>query len=70
MIRDLEHKYGMSIEDFVNMVRRRKPRSLEEQTDFMEATFYLGVLKELSNMKSIYIAKGSDISVRKAVVVR
>ncbi|WP_243665968.1 hypothetical protein [Vulcanisaeta sp. JCM 16159] len=70
MIRDLEHKYGMSIEDFVNMVRRRKPRSLEEQTDFMEATFYLGVLKELSNTKSIYIAKGSDISVRKAVVVR
>lgn len=70
MIKDLERKYGMGIEDFVNMIRRRKPRSLEEQTDFMEATFYLGVLKELSNMRSIYIARGSNISIKEAVVVK
>ena len=70
LIKDLERKYGMGIEDFVNMVRRRKPRSLEEQADFMEATFYLGVLRELSNMKSVYITRGSNISIKEAVVVK
>ncbi|WP_243678058.1 hypothetical protein [Vulcanisaeta distributa] len=70
MIKDLERKYSMSIEDFVNMIRKRKPRSLEEQTDFMEATFYLGVLRELSNMRSIYITRGSNISIKEAVVVK
>nr|KJR72764.1 MAG: hypothetical protein TU36_00065 [Vulcanisaeta sp. AZ3] len=70
MIRDLERKYGMDIEEFINMVRRRKPRSLEEQTDFMEATFYLGVLRELDNLRNIYVAKGSDISLRRVVVIK
>ena len=70
MIKDLERKYGMNIEEFINTVRRRKPRSLEEQTDFMEATFYLGVLKELSNTKSIYVTRGSNINVKEAVVIR
>ncbi len=70
MIKDLERKYGMGIEEFINTVRRRKPRSLEEQADFMEATFYLGVLRELSNMRSIYITKGSNINLKEAAVVK
>ncbi|BDR93243.1 hypothetical protein [Vulcanisaeta souniana] len=70
MIKDLERKYNMGIEEFINTVRKRKPRSLEEQTDFMEATFYLGVLRELSNMRNIYIAKGSNINLKEAVVVK
>ncbi len=70
MIRDIERKYGMGIEEFINMVRKRKPRSLEEQTDFMEATFYVGVIKELSNMKTVYIAKGSDIEIKNAIIVK
>lgn len=36
----------------------------------MEATFYLGVLRELSNMRSIYITRGSNISIKEAVVVK
>ena len=70
MIKDLERKYGMSIEEFINTIRRRKPRSLEEQTDFMEAAFYLGVLRELGNMRSIYITKGSNINLKEAAVIK
>ncbi|MCG2863068.1 MAG: hypothetical protein RXP99_05045 [Vulcanisaeta sp.] len=70
LIKDLERKYGMGIDEFINNVRRRKPRSLEEQTDFMEAIFYVGVLNELSNFREIIIAKGSDIIVRKAIVIK
>jgi len=70
MIKDLEHKYGVNINEFINNVRRQKPRSLEEQTDFMEATFYVGVLKELGDIKKIFIARGSDISVKRATVVK
>ncbi len=36
----------------------------------MEATFYLGVLRELSNMKSVYITSGSNISIKEAIVVK
>jgi hypothetical protein len=70
LIKDLERKYGMGIDEFINNVRRRKPRSLEEQTDFMEAIFYVGVLNELSNFREIIIAKGSDIIVRRAIVIK
>ncbi|WP_069808123.1 hypothetical protein [Vulcanisaeta thermophila] len=61
LVREVERKYGMGINEFIITLRKRKPRSLEEQVDLMEATFYLGVLKELSDMKGIIVVKGSDI---------
>ncbi len=70
MIRDLEKKYKMKIEEFVKLIGKRKPRSLEEQSDYMEATFYIGVLNELKHMKRIYLAKGSDINVERAQLIR
>ncbi len=65
IIREIEHKYGMKIQEFLRRARARGPRSLEERTDLMEAEFAFGMLKILSSLrgKSIIIARGSQIEI-------
>ncbi len=63
VIREIERKYGMRIEEFLRRVKVRGPRNLEENTDFIEATFALGVLKSMSKRVEIYVVKGSQIKI-------
>jgi len=63
VIKDIERKYGMRIEEFLRRMRSRGPRSLEENTDLMEAEFALGVMKAMSKKVHIYVVKGSEVRI-------
>jgi len=65
IIRDIERKYRLTIDDFIKIMSKRGPRNLEENVDFMEASFSIRVLRELGNGE-IYIARGSDIILNNA----
>ncbi len=62
-IREIERKYGMRIEEFLRRVRARGPKNLEENTDYIEAEFALGVLKALSKKVEIYVVKGCQLKI-------
>ncbi len=63
VVRDIERKYSMKIDEFLRKVRSRGPRNLEENADLMEAEFAIGVMKALSKRTQIYLVKGSDIKI-------
>jgi len=65
ILRDVERKYGVKAQEFLKRVRARGPRSLEENTDFMEAEFAVGMLKVMSNCKKncILVVRGSQIKI-------
>lgn len=69
VIKDLERKYKIKIQEFISTIKKRGPRNLEENIDYMEAEFAIGILKALSNKQHVYIAKGSDIKIEKAVKI-
>ncbi len=65
IVREIERKYGMRIQEFLKRVRIRGPRSLEESTDYMEAEFAIGVLQLLGKKLEVYIVRGSELRIVK-----
>ncbi len=63
IVREIERKYGMKIYEFIRRVKLRGPRSLEENTDLLEAEFAVGILQVLSKKLEVYIVRGSDLRI-------
>ncbi len=66
IVREIERKYGMKIHEFLRRVKVRGPKSLEENTDYMEAEFAIGVLQLLGKKIEVYIVRGSELKIVKA----
>ncbi len=66
LARSLERKYRANIKVIVSSMSRRGPSSLEEHSDFLEATFALGMLEYFAKRShdGIYLVRGRDLEVR------
>ncbi len=64
--RSLERKYRANIKVIVSTMSRRGPNSVEEHSDFLEATFALGMLEYFAKRgnNSIYLVRGRDLEVK------
>ncbi|GEM_PF-315452 len=65
IIKNIEEKYRMKIQEFINSRIRKGPKSLDENIDLMEAQFALGVLNAMSSRRKLIIVKGSNIQIIK-----
>ncbi len=66
IVKSIERKYKLRARDFLALVERRGPKSLEESIDYAELKFALGLIEAMKRRDDIYVARGSDIKVIRA----